>query len=151
MDLFRWFRFIWAAGVPWNRATRIEARDFCRWMLVAGKPSRPHWRSPDATSAASGEAYAPSVQAHFLNIRGTMAGGKAGLGGWNWTRNKAFIDDAIAAGREIRMVTDPEALLYSGGNTYQRELNYLVDNGFGWRQVDDYWQVIRVRPTSWRF
>ena len=30
----------------WNRATRIEARDFCRWMLVAGKPSRPHWRNP---------------------------------------------------------------------------------------------------------
>ena len=29
-DLLRWFRFIWAAGVPWNRATRIEARDFCR-------------------------------------------------------------------------------------------------------------------------
>lgn len=25
-DLLRWFRFIWAAGVPWNRATRIEAR-----------------------------------------------------------------------------------------------------------------------------
>ena len=25
-DLLRWFRFIWAAGVPWNRATRTEAR-----------------------------------------------------------------------------------------------------------------------------
>jgi tryptophan synthase beta chain len=23
---------------------RIEARDFCRWMLVGGKPRRPHWR-----------------------------------------------------------------------------------------------------------
>ena len=67
-DLLRWFRFIWAAGVPWNRATRIEARDFCRWMLVAGKPSRPRWRSPDATSAASGEAYAPSVRAHSETV-----------------------------------------------------------------------------------
>ena len=37
---------LWAAGVPWNRATRMEARDFCRWMLVAGKPSRPRWRRP---------------------------------------------------------------------------------------------------------
>ena len=54
-DLLRWFRFIWAAGVPWDRATRTEARDFCRWMLVAGKPSRPHWRSPDTASAASGK------------------------------------------------------------------------------------------------
>ena len=67
-DLLRWFRFIWAAGVPWNRATRIEARDFCRWMLVVGKPSRPHWRSPDTASAASGEAYAPSVRAHSETV-----------------------------------------------------------------------------------
>ena len=45
MDLLRWFRFLWAVEVAWDRATRVEARDFCRWMLVAGKPSRPHWRS----------------------------------------------------------------------------------------------------------
>ena len=38
MDLLRWFRFLWAAGVAWDRATRAEARDFCRWLLVAGKP-----------------------------------------------------------------------------------------------------------------
>ena len=36
-----------AIGVEWNRATRVEARDFSRWMLLAGKPSRPHWRHPD--------------------------------------------------------------------------------------------------------
>src|SRR5258708_23674107 len=63
-DLLRWFRFLWAVEVPWDRATRIEARDFCRWMLVAGKPSRPHSRSPDGTSSASGEAFAPSWPAH---------------------------------------------------------------------------------------
>jgi site-specific recombinase XerD len=68
-DLLRWFRFLWAAGVPWDRATRIEARDFCRWMLVAGKPSRRHWRSsPDGPPAASGKAYAPSVRAHSETV-----------------------------------------------------------------------------------
>jgi hypothetical protein len=41
MDLLRWFRFLWAIGVPWNQATRAEARDFCRWLQVAGKPARP--------------------------------------------------------------------------------------------------------------
>src|SRR6266851_6134855 len=40
LDLLRWFRFLWTAGVPWERATRAEARDFCRWMIVAGKPLR---------------------------------------------------------------------------------------------------------------
>ena len=45
MDLLRWFRFLWSdTGVAWDRATRIEARDFCRWLQVAGKQSRPHWR-----------------------------------------------------------------------------------------------------------
>src|SRR3954452_15707371 len=48
LDLLRWFRFLWALGVAWDRATRVEARDFCRWMMVAGKPPRPHWRRPDA-------------------------------------------------------------------------------------------------------
>src|SRR5271165_2092095 len=37
-------------------------------MLVAGKPSRPHWRSPGTTSAASGNAYAPSVRAHSETV-----------------------------------------------------------------------------------
>ena len=67
-DLLRWFRFLWAVQVPWDRATRTEARDFCRWMLVAGKPTRPHWRKPGGTSTASGEAYAPSVRAHSETV-----------------------------------------------------------------------------------
>jgi hypothetical protein len=75
-----------------------------------------------------------------------MANGKAGVGGWNWTRNKAFIDDAIASGNEIRLVTNPDAPLYSGGNVYQRELKYLKDKGYGWEQVGDYWRLTRVRP-----
>jgi site-specific recombinase XerD len=70
MDLLRWFRFLWAAGVPWNMATRAEARDFCRWMQVAGKPARPHWRTPDRVPASlvAGAAYAPSVRAHSETV-----------------------------------------------------------------------------------
>jgi integrase len=71
MDLLRWFRFVWAIQVPWARATRADARDFCRWMLVAGKPARPHWRRPaqaGEAAAASGEAYAPSVRAHCETV-----------------------------------------------------------------------------------
>jgi hypothetical protein len=44
MDLLRWFRFLWALGVAWDQATRVEARDFCRWLQIADKPVRPHWR-----------------------------------------------------------------------------------------------------------
>jgi len=70
MDLLRWFRFCWATGTPWDRATRAEARDFCRWMLIAGKPDRPHWRSSGQEQAAvpSGKAYAPSVRAHCETV-----------------------------------------------------------------------------------
>jgi Phage integrase, N-terminal SAM-like domain len=31
-DLLRWLRFCWAVRVDWDRATRIEARDFSRWL-----------------------------------------------------------------------------------------------------------------------
>jgi site-specific recombinase XerC len=40
MDLLRWFRFCWAIGVSWDQATRIEARDFSRWIQIAEKPPR---------------------------------------------------------------------------------------------------------------
>ncbi|MGH3841328.1 MAG: tyrosine-type recombinase/integrase [Pseudonocardiaceae bacterium] len=74
-DLLRWFRFLWAIGVPWARVTRAEARDFCRWMLVAGKPARPHWRRPGLAgevSTAIGKPYAPSVRAHCETVLRTF-------------------------------------------------------------------------------
>ena len=58
MDLLRWFRFTWAVGVPWDRATRAEARDFCRWIQLAGKPGVP---APDAR-------YAPATVAHCETV-----------------------------------------------------------------------------------
>jgi site-specific recombinase XerC len=70
LALLRWLRFTWAVDVPWSQATRAEARDFCRWMLIAGKPQRPHWRSPEQPPAAvpSGNAYAASVRAHCETV-----------------------------------------------------------------------------------
>jgi site-specific recombinase XerC len=60
MDLLRWFRFLWAVGVDWDQATRVEARDFCRWLQVTVKPARPHWRylAGDAPGSGSGPAAA---------------------------------------------------------------------------------------------
>ena len=78
MDLLRWFRWLWAAGVAWDRATPAEARDFCRWLQVAGKPARPHWRKQDeietraraaaAAPASAGEVYAASARAHSETV-----------------------------------------------------------------------------------
>jgi site-specific recombinase XerD len=53
MDLLRWFRFLWSVGVGWDRATRVEARDFCRWLAVAG---------------CGGRSYAVSVRAHSETV-----------------------------------------------------------------------------------
>jgi hypothetical protein len=52
MDLLRWFRFLWTVETGWDQATRVEAKDFCRWLQIAEKPVRPHWRAPEATSTA---------------------------------------------------------------------------------------------------
>jgi len=57
MDLLRWFRFLWAIEVGWDRATRLEARDFCCWIQTSDKPVRPHWRragqeTPQSSMAA---------------------------------------------------------------------------------------------------
>ncbi|MFD4664720.1 tyrosine-type recombinase/integrase [Streptomyces halstedii] len=44
LDLLRWWRFLWVLGLEWNRVTRADARDFTRWMQLADKPARVHWR-----------------------------------------------------------------------------------------------------------
>jgi site-specific recombinase XerD len=58
MDLLRWFRFLRAVDVGWDQATRVEARDFCRWIQLAGKPGAP---APDAR-------YAPATVAHCETV-----------------------------------------------------------------------------------
>jgi site-specific recombinase XerD len=71
MDLLRWFRFLWAVGVPWNRVTQAEARDFARWLQVSGKPVHSHWRrgvQPTAEARSSGQPYSASVRAHSETV-----------------------------------------------------------------------------------
>jgi len=41
LALLRWLRFLWAVGVPWDQATRVEARDFSLWFRVADKRAGP--------------------------------------------------------------------------------------------------------------
>ena len=69
LALLRWFRFTWAVGVPWNRATRAEARDFCRYLQLADKPAR----SRTETVAVPGKRpssrrFAPSTVAHCETV-----------------------------------------------------------------------------------
>jgi integrase len=87
-DLLLWWRWLAAVEVPWNQATTVEGRDFARWMRIADKPARPHWRHRDTETpgspaghsgpkkpaapmvnpvtgkAAPGAKYAPSSRAH---------------------------------------------------------------------------------------
>jgi integrase len=48
MDLLRWWRFLSGWDISWSRATRVDARDFIRWMQIADKPTRVHWRQRPA-------------------------------------------------------------------------------------------------------
>jgi integrase len=48
-DLLLWWRWLAAAGVAWDKVTPAEGRDFARWMQVADKPARPHWRDRDGS------------------------------------------------------------------------------------------------------
>ncbi|MFF1715547.1 tyrosine-type recombinase/integrase [Streptomyces sp. NPDC058268] len=88
MDLLRWFRFLWAVETPWNQVTRVEGRDFSRWMMIADKPVRVHWRhqrsgvtaeaiptpraartpNPVTGKAPPGPKYAASTRAHSETV-----------------------------------------------------------------------------------
>ena len=82
VDLLRWWRFLDAVGVGWDRASRAEARDFSCWIQLTAKQrlqtSRPRaarWssRSPGAPNPvtgkpSSGDGYAPSTVAHSETV-----------------------------------------------------------------------------------
>src|SRR5260370_35870981 len=55
MDLLRWFRFLWAAGIAWDQATRVEARDFCRRIQLAAKPAPGAPRTDGARARRGGQ------------------------------------------------------------------------------------------------
>jgi site-specific recombinase XerD len=62
MDLLRWFRFLWAVEVAWDRATRPEARDFCRWLAVTNGPTGFGSRPRAATT------YSVAVRTHSETV-----------------------------------------------------------------------------------
>jgi site-specific recombinase XerC len=84
LALLRWFRFLWAVDARWDQATRVEAREFCRWIQIAAKPVKPHWRrsgsgvasvirsqtAPNLVTgiAAPGVGYAATTAAHSETV-----------------------------------------------------------------------------------
>jgi integrase len=69
LALLRWFRFTWAVGVPWNQATRAEARDFCRWIQLADKPGSSRGAAVLVPGKRPASAkYAPSTAAHCETV-----------------------------------------------------------------------------------
>lgn len=76
-DLLRWFRFLAAVGVPWNRAERAEVRDFVLWLRSAPNPARDRRRAcspkpgsvnPRTGKAYLGDGYAPTTINHALSV-----------------------------------------------------------------------------------
>jgi len=78
-DLLLWWRWLAAVGVAWNQATTIEGRDFLRWMRIADKPTRVHWRYRDgAPPPASAEK--PGTVRRSASAGVNPVTGKAGPG-----------------------------------------------------------------------
>ena len=81
-DLLRWWRFLDAVGVGWDRASRVEARDFSCWIQLTAKQrlqtSRPRAArlssrttgAPNAVTGkpATGDGYASSTVAHSETV-----------------------------------------------------------------------------------
>ncbi|MFS8098596.1 type IV secretion protein Rhs [Lentzea alba] len=57
-----------------------------------------------------------------------------GPGKYRWSRNERWLDEAVAAGGEIRLVSDPFRTYYEGGNTFVKEVEFLRNRGFGFEQ-----------------
>ena len=82
MDLLRWWRFLDAVGVGWDRVSRAEARDFSCWIQLTAKqrlqtsrPKAARWSSraagapnPVTGKPAAGDGYASATVAHSETV-----------------------------------------------------------------------------------
>ncbi|HEX9514923.1 MAG TPA: tyrosine-type recombinase/integrase, partial [Streptosporangiaceae bacterium] len=82
LDLLRWWRFLDAVGIGWDRASRAEARDFSCWIqltvkqrLQTSRPRAARWSSraagapnPVTGKPAAGDGYAPASVAHSETV-----------------------------------------------------------------------------------
>src|SRR5258708_15202061 len=82
VDLRRWWRFLVAVDVAWDRASRAEARDFSCWIqltvkqrLQTSRPRAARWSSraagapnPVTGKPAAGDGYAPASVAHSETV-----------------------------------------------------------------------------------
>lgn len=98
MDLLRWFRFLWTLGLDWDQATRVEARDFCRWLQVVVKPTRPHWRYPAGDAPGSGKEPAPAQVNEVTGKRSRGERYKASTAAHCESVLRAFYDFHLEAG-----------------------------------------------------
>jgi integrase/recombinase XerC len=76
-DLLRWFRFLTAVDVGWQRAQRTEIRDFVLWLRTADNPARvrrrPSGPVPGTVNARTGKpylstGYAPATINHAIAV-----------------------------------------------------------------------------------
>jgi len=74
--LLRWLRFLWAVGVDWDRAGRVEVRDFVLWLRTVTKPARRRRSGAPAPGSINrrtgkrylGAGYAPATINHNLAV-----------------------------------------------------------------------------------
>ena len=65
LALLRWFRFLCAAGVAWDRAGRAEARDFMLWLEVVAKPARGRSLAVPAQGLVNSVTRKPVAGSHY--------------------------------------------------------------------------------------
>ena len=76
-DLLLWWRWLAAVGVGWDKATPAEGRDFARWMRIADKPTRPHWRAePGPQSSRDSPGAAKPAMVAVNPVTGKAAPGR---------------------------------------------------------------------------
>jgi hypothetical protein len=78
LDMLRWFRFLYVFEIGWDRATRVQARDFCRWLQIgqAGAPAlAPRRRADgDRRSARCGPRARPYAASCARTVRRVLRG-----------------------------------------------------------------------------
>lgn len=68
-DLLRWWRFLTAVGIPWNKASRTEVDDFVLWMRHSTPKHGGDWRHAHEEAVPNdGRGFAPRTITHSIAV-----------------------------------------------------------------------------------
>lgn len=152
MDLLRWWRFLAAVDVAWDRASRVDARDFSCWIQLTAKPrsggrvpagaGRVGAVNPVTGKVSPGPGYSSATVAHSETVLRTFYAFHLETGAGPMV-NPFPLDRSRRGGRANAHHNPMEAFAHDRVGRYRPRLPRRIPRGIPDEKFDELFALLR--------